>query len=156
MSFRLKLLPVALCAAALAGCATAPPATYEVANSRVYPWNKDQAFDRVVAASQTNDMFVTASDRRFGVLNVERAVITPARTGAVYNWADCGTMSLAEQPVSQLAELNMVVEPAPGGARVTVNTRFTEMRQDVRNRSRRLNCTSTGVLERQLLEQIAH
>jgi hypothetical protein len=101
-------------------------------------------------------MYVTASDKRSGVLSVERALNAPTRAGAVYDWADCGLVSLAERPVSQLAELNLVVEPAGAGARVTVNTRFSELRQDIRHSTRRVSCTSTGALERELLDSCAH
>lgn len=157
MPIHSRLLAGALCTVSLAGCATAPPSTYAVQNSRVYPWSRDQVFDRAVAVSQRNRMFVTTSDRRVGVLNVERRIVSPGRSGAVYDWADCGQVSVLEQPVSQLAELNLVLEPASAGAtRVTINTRFTELRQNVRRESHRLNCTSTGALERELLEQMAH
>ena len=143
-------------AALLAGCATAPPSTYTVANSRTYPSSKDAVFDRVLTISTRNSMYVTASDKRSGVLTFERAIAAPSRMGAVYDWADCGMVSLVERPVSQLAELNMVVEPTGAGTRVTINTHFSELRQDLSHNTRRVTCTSTGALEHELLESFAH
>jgi len=151
-----RLLTGLSAAALLAGCATAPPPTYTVANSRVYPSSREDVFERVLTVSTRNSMYVTASDKRSGVLSFERAVNAPTRTGAVYDWADCGLISLIERPVSQLAELNMVVEPAESGTRVTINTRFSELRQDVSHSTRRVSCTSTGALEHELLESFAH
>ena len=150
-------LLMGLCGAVmLAGCASAPPSTYAVANSRVYPSGSEVLFQRVLTISTRNSMYVTASDKRSGVLSVERAINAPSRTGAVYDWANCGLVSLIERPVSQLAELNMVVEPDGSGARVTINTRFTELREDVSQNTHRVNCITTGVLERELLESFAH
>jgi hypothetical protein len=156
MSPQSRLLTGLAAAALLNGCATAPPQTYAVANSRVYPSAKDAVFERVLTVSTRNSMYVTASDKRTGVLTVERAINAPARTGAVYDWADCGLISLIERPVTQLAELNMVVEPAGAGSRVTINTQFSELREDVARNTHRVNCTTTGALERQLLESFAH
>ena len=156
MPLSLRLLSSAICVVTLVGCATAPPTTYDVVNSRVYPWGKEEVFGRLVDVAARNAMFVTASDRRYGVHNVERSIVSPSRSGAVYNWADCGLVSLTERPTTQFVELSMVVEPAKAGSRVTINSRFSEVRQDLTNRTRRLNCTSTGVLERELLESMAH
>jgi len=152
-----RLLTGIAAAGLLAGCATAPPSTYSVANSRVYPSSSEAVFERVLTVSTRNSMYVTASDKRSGVLSFERAINAPSRTGAVYDWADCGLISLIERPVSQMAELNMVIEPAgSGAARVTINTRFTELRQDVSHNTHRVNCTTTGALEHELLESFAH
>jgi hypothetical protein len=152
---RSSLLIGALGAAALAGCATAPPSNYAVNNTRTYPTSKDAMFERLLTVSTRNSMLVTSSDKRSGVLSFERSVLAPSRSGAVYDWADCGLVSLAERPISQLAEVNMVVEDAGAGSKVTINSRFSETRQDMSHRSRRLECTTTGALEQQLLESFA-
>ena len=143
-------------AALLAGCATAPPPTYAVANSRIYPYAKEAVFERVLAVSSRNNLQVTATDKRAGVLSFERPIVAPTRSGAVYDWADCGLISLAERPISQLAELNMVVEPAGSGAKVTIGARYSEMRQDLSHNTHKVECTSTGALEQELLEAFAH
>lgn len=156
MRYNARTLIAVLAAATAGGCATAPPADYPVTNSRFYPSRTEVVYDRVLAASTRNNYYVTASDRRSGVLNVERAIVSPARTGSVHNWADCGAVSLLEQPVSQLVELSLVVEPSGPGATVTINSRFSELRQDVHRATRRVNCTTNGQLEYEMLEQLAH
>jgi hypothetical protein len=158
MTSSIRVLTSALGAAALAGCATAPPRSYEISNSRTFIAGQEQMFQRALDTTARNQLYVKISDRRNGVLNVERSIVAPSRTGGVYDWADCGSLSLLEQPVSQLVELNVVVEPVGqgGGSKVTLNTHFSELRQDVRRVAYRVNCTSTGQLEHELLQQLAH
>ena len=156
MSSLLRLLTGLAGAALLSGCATAPPSTYAVVNSRVYPSSKEAMFERALTVSSRKSMFVTASDKRTGVLSVERSINAPSRAGAVSDWADCGLVGVIERPLSQLIELNMVVEPNGAGARVTINSRFSELRQGTSRGVRRVSCTSTGMLERDLLEAFAH
>ena len=140
----------------LTGCATAPPSRYSVPNARFYPASKDVMWERVMALFAENSMYVTASDKASGVVSFERADVAPNRSGAVYDWADCGAVGLMERPVNQLADLNVVVQATPGGARVVINSRFSEKREDLQRKARRVSCTSTGALEMRMLELLAH
>ena len=155
MRVGVKVLAGLLANALLSACATAPPSDYSVTNSRFYPLRKDEVYDRMLAVSARQSYYVTASDRRNGVLNLERALVAPDRTGAVHNWADCGSVSLLEQPVSQLVELSVVVEPSGPGSTVTINSRFSETRRDVKRATRRVLCTTTGQLEFEMLATLA-
>ena len=78
----------------LTGCATAPPSRYSVPNSRFYPTSKEVMWERVMAQFTGNSMYVTASDKASGVVSFERADVAPNRSGAVYDWADCGEVGL--------------------------------------------------------------
>lgn len=135
------------------GCATAPPPRHDVQNALVYPDREDRVWAKVVSVS-TQNMYLTRVDRTQGVLTAEEAVIAPNRTGAVYDWADCGAVGILERPISQLADVTFVVEPAPGGTRVTVSPRFSELREDVRRNLRRVSCTSTGAFEYRFLQAL--
>lgn len=152
----LARMTCALAAAGLAaGCATAPPADFPVANKRDYAMRKDEAFDRIVSLSARNSYYVTGSDRRTGLVTLERALAAQDRGGTVRDWADCGAVSLLERPLSQTVELSVLVEPKGAGSTVTINSRFSELRSDLNRKTREVPCTTTGQLEYEMLALVA-
>jgi hypothetical protein len=146
------------CAAALSlfltGCATAPWTQEAIVNAKVFPESRDRVWARVLRTTARGDLSVTGADSANGVVSAELSMAAWDGSGNIHgDWAVCGSSGLLQRPLSQHADLKIVVSPDAAGTSVTINTRFSELRQDRRNRAtRRVRCTSTGVLEGQLLE----
>lgn len=138
----------------LAGCATglgAAPA--QQADSREYPDRYDVIWRRILEGSARHSMQVTKLDRANGLINAAREITAPTDGGTIFDWADCGWNQGIERPLAQRAELNYVLRPQASGARLTVNARFAELRQNLATRKVHwADCPSTGVLEKQMLE----
>ena len=72
------------------------------------------------------------------------------------SWADCGARSVLGYATRQEVLLNYVVhQEADGRTTVTLNGRFRELRTILPSRPAEwVECKSTGVLERSMLEAI--
>lgn len=138
----------------LAGCATGfATAQAPQADSREYPDRYEVIWRRVLEGSARRSMQVTKADQANGLISAAREITAPADGGTVFDWADCGWNQVVERPLSQRAELTYVLRPQGPGARLTVNGRFAELRQNVATRKVHwVECPSTGVLEKEMLE----
>lgn len=138
----------------LTGCATAPWTQEPIVNAKVFPESKDRVWARILRTTAREDLSVTGADSVNGVVSAELNMAAWDSSGDIHgDWAVCGSGGLLQRPLSQHADLKIVVSPDPAGTSVTINTRFSELRQDKRSRAtRRVRCTSTGVLEGQLLD----
>ena len=131
------------------GCATAPQ-QFEFDKTRTIPESKDVVWERLVGFFASNNLSIKTIEKDSGIIAAERMIGRPGSGGKILDWADCGS-ELLMTPINQTADLNVFVRPAPGGATVTVNTRFSESRQFADERPTVTICNSTGALERELL-----
>lgn len=100
-------------------------------------------------------MYVSSADKLNGSIRAELSVVAPSRSGMVRDWADCGTVSLLERPLNQLAEVIISIRPSDAGVTVSVGTQFKELRQASNGSVRTINCKSTGVLEDEMLLRLS-
>jgi hypothetical protein len=147
--------PLIACLAAtvlVGGCATVKPDPSEFGNSRTYPDTREAVWRRILGGSARNAMFVTHADNQNGLISVEREIVSP-QGGTVFDWADCGWGGVFEHTLSQRVELNYLVRNEQKGTSVTLNGKFKELRINIANRNAHwVTCSSTGVLEQELLE----
>jgi hypothetical protein len=137
----------------LTGCATAPWSQASIVNAKVFPESRDRVWARVVRTTPRENLSITGADKLNGVVSAELSMTASNGSGDIHNWAVCGLNGLLQRPLSQHADIKIVVAPDPAGTSVTINTQFSELRQEKRSRAnRRVSCTSTGVLEGELLD----
>jgi hypothetical protein len=153
-----SLLSVAAAAVLLSGCVTAPVGGTERSDARTYADGRAAIWQRILTASAGNSMFIRQADLANGVITVDRD-ITPIGgelfdQSTIFSWAECGRGGVMGHAVSQHVEINYLVHEEPNGpTTVTINGRFRELRTNIRSRRQEwVTCTSTGVLERKLLD----
>jgi hypothetical protein len=152
------ILPV-LAAALLGGCATLPAGTAQGADSRTYPDSRALIWQRILATSARNSMFVRQADAANGIIAVDREMAPQSGdlfTAAISTWADCGSRSLVGRALRQDVALDYLVRAERDGrTTVTINGRFRELRANYPTQQPQwVECKSTGVLERSMLEAI--
>ncbi len=103
---------------------------------RVHDFLQDQGFD------------VVKEDQTSGVIESRR--LTP-KTGALAHLADCPS-KLFWSTQHQVTDLNIIIKPAPDGARVTVKAAFLEAGKPGKKGLPELACVSQGVLESAVLD----
>ena len=140
----------------LSGCATLDPPRSETAVSRTYPDSRDAIWRRILSYSAGRSMFIRQADAANGVITVDREIIDPQVDGfadSIFGWAQCPS-SMLNRTVSQRVEINYVVKSERDGrTTVTMNGRFAENRMNVvQHKQEWVNCSSTFVLERSLLD----
>lgn len=148
-----SIVLLAALSATLASCVTAPD-VYDFPKSRVIPESKDVVWGRVVEFFASNSLSIKTIEKDSGLVVAERMFSAPSRGSSVGAWASCGSEPLAV-PVRQSADLNVFVRPQGSGVSVTVNTRFTEVRQLGGYESLTLECNSNGSLEAMVLDAAA-
>ena len=143
----------------LGGCASLPAGAFQSAEARTYPDSRTSIWQRILTTSARNSMFVRQADAANGVIAVDREIAPDA--GSIYeasigSWADCGARSVLGYATRQEVLLNYVVhQEADGRTTVTLNGRFRELRTILPSRPAEwVECKSTGVLERDMLEAI--
>ena len=139
----------------LAGCATAPWPQEAIRNAIVVPEAREQVWARIIRTTARNDLSITGADKVNDIVSAELSIAPRDESGNIHgNWAVCGGGGLLRRPLSQHADLKILVLPHPQGTNVTINARFSETRQDKRTRETQLvSCTTTGVLEAELLDR---
>lgn len=154
---------LAVVAALLAGCATAPQ-SYQVERVREYQAPREVLWSRLVSYFAGNQFQVKTISERDGVIHGEQERAFPQdasnserRAGFIGGYADCGDV-FTSMPEGQKIELNVVLlETAQARTRVTVNALFRETYYDLSGWGSEPPprvCNSTGVLERQILDRI--
>lgn len=129
----------------IGGCVT-KPVERQIEKSRTYSMSKDKVWERVIEVFATENIQVKTIEKASGLIAAEPASFDPS-------FADCGAEALAIV-VGKTAVMNVFVRPASGGTQVTVNTKFQERRNYDRN-FWTVDCFSTGVLEKQILDAIS-
>jgi hypothetical protein len=141
----------------LSGCATLePPRSSDTAVSRTYPDSRDAIWRRILSYSAGRSMFIRQADAANGVITVDREIVDPQSdmfADTIFGWAQC-PRSMINRPLSQRIEINYVVkQERDGRTTVTMNGRFGENRMNlIRHKAQWVNCSSTFVLERSLLD----
>jgi len=155
------VLPVLAAAAIiLSGCATLPTGAAEGSASRTYSDSRASIWQRVLSSSARNSMFVRQADMENGLVAVDREIVPsePVQLfeDSIFSWADCGSRGLTGRVVRQRVQLNYVIRPeADGRTTVTLNARFQELRNSTpAKKPEWIDCKSTGMLERDMLEAI--
>jgi uncharacterized protein YceK len=143
----------------LSGCATvASRPAAERADARTYPDSRAAIWQRILSASADNSMFIRQVDLANGVITVDRDITAVGGElfdeSTIFSWAECGRGSMLGHALSQRVEINYLVREEPNGpTTVTINSRFRELRSNIRSHAPEwVTCTSTGVLERKLLD----
>jgi len=155
---KVPVLPL-LAAALLGGCATLPSGASQGGDSRTYSDSRASIWQRILATSAGHAMFVRQADAANGIIAVDREIAPDALglfEASIANWADCGTRSVLGRAVRQEVALNYLVrQERDGRTTVTLNGRFRELRANYPTQSPQwVECKSTGVLERRMLEAI--
>jgi len=152
----MKTIGLAACVSAavlVSGCASTLPHDAPYANSQTYPETREAIWGKVLSMSAHNAMIVSA-DTANGIIDAHREIVSPDGD-AVYNWADCGSSGVFGRPLSQKIEVHYLVQRDEAGTKVVVNTEFKELRLNVaRQKSSWVTCSSTGVLEEELLDAL--
>ena len=138
-----RFLPFCL-VALLAGCAT-PPGTHTVQAVRTYEKPYDQVWEDVVEFLASNNIQIKNIAKDSGVIYAERMSFKN-------DIADCGQPGLF-QIVGRTGGFNIFVRRTKDKAQVSINTTFKETRQ-FQSTVMSVDCTSTGVLENQILAAI--
>jgi hypothetical protein len=137
--------------AALAPQAAAQPSLPPAAHTQSYSYPQELGWRQVMSVLGRRQLFISSSDLRRGLIQAELSIVAPPRSGTIWDWADCGAVGLTERPRSQLADLTISIQPLGAGATISVAAQFTEVREGVDGAVRTLRCTSTGVLEDDML-----
>lgn len=151
------LISILAAAALLSGCASLPPGQPGKTDQRTYADSRASIWQRILLTSANRSMFIRQADTANGLIVTDREFV-PAGSelleNSISNWAWCGSGGLLGRTLSQRVELNYLVrEERDGRTTVTVNGRFRELRVDIPTHPPQwVECTSTGALERQLLE----
>lgn len=140
------LMPLAV----LAGCATAPE-QHAFENSRTYKQSHDQAWTHIKKYLADNNFQVRTELKTSGVIYAQKDHLD------LNGIADCGKPGVGEyidttlHPVTNTwATLDVAVAAQGGQTKVTVNTKF-QQEQGGDGEVSTTECTSTGVLEQQIL-----
>jgi hypothetical protein len=157
----MRKIPLLVVGAALllgAAAPATPPEPTETTASRTYPYSEESVWGRILATSARKSMVVRRADRTDGVISVDREIVTPQTdifANTIFDWADCGRGGAFERAETQRVEVDYAVrhEPQDGATTVTLTGRFQELRKNVASQKTRwVNCASTGALERELLD----
>ncbi len=153
------LLPLLAASLLLSGCATLFPKPTEVSVSRTYPDSREAVWQRILSSSARNSMFIRQADRADGVITVDREIASPnvdIFSDTIFDWAQCPRGGVVERTLSQRVEINYLVrQERDGTTTVTMNHRFGENRRNIPlHREHWVNCASTGLLERHLLDSL--
>jgi hypothetical protein len=141
----------------LSGCATLTPPRPDVVAARNYSDSQESVWRRILATSARQSMFIRQADSVNGVITADREISSPRADifeNNIFDWAECEWTGPFDRILSQRIEVNYLVRPERNGTTtVTLNARFQELRMNVPlHKSEWVNCTSTGVLERSMLE----
>jgi hypothetical protein len=131
--------------------AAAQPSPAPAAHTQSYSYPQERGWRQVMSVLGRRQLYISTSDQRLGLIQAQLSIVAPPRSGTVRDWADCGAVGLTERPVSQLADLTIGIQPFAAGATISVTAQFTEVREGVDGAVRTLRCTSTGVLEDDML-----
>jgi hypothetical protein len=130
----------------------------ESAASRTYPDSRASIWERILATSARSSMFVRQADAANGIIAVDRNIAPEGGDleASISNWADCGVRSVLGRVIRQEVALNYLVrQERDGRTSVTLNGRFRELRATFPSQPPQwVECKSTGVLERDMLEAI--
>lgn len=153
-----QLARAMMAAPMLAGFSSAPPPQAAVQPSQApaaytqnYTYPQERGWRQVMSVLGRRQLYISTSDQQRGLIEAELSIVAPPRSGTIGDWADCGAVRLTERPLGQLADLTIRIQPLGAGATISVAAQFTEMREGVDGAVRTLHCTSTGVLEDDML-----
>lgn len=153
-----KIAFVFAVSALVTGCAT-PAAYYNFDKSRVIDAPKDVVWSRIIGNFAANSVPIKTIEKASGIIYAESRLAKPSYKdkGKILDWADCGIDSFAVPQEREVAYNVFVVEEVSSKTRVTVNTTFTEIRQNALTAPalQRVNCNSTGSLEKAMLDVAA-
>jgi len=133
----------------LAGCASGPPPP--VATMRAVALAPEATRTRALEALIASGLAIRRSEA--GVITAER--IHNDGGAAIARWAACDSPGAGAPPPTYRTDVTVRVRPAAGGASVTVNARFGEVRPLIDEGSWGvLPCASRGVLETTILDTV--
>lgn len=147
-----------LCAVAIgisgivAACSPAPPPPRTVENERIYPLPRAEVWQRAVDWVSASQLTIKSIDKDSGLIYADA---TYSDFDAIDAFADCGSTGFYHEWGAAL-QLNLFVTEAAGGAKLRANAKI---RQELMSRfnpavKSSVDCVSTGVLERQLLDAV--
>jgi len=143
----------------LSGCASLPAGTAQGSDQRTYSDSRTSIWQRILATSASNSMFVRQADTANGIIAVDREIAPESLElfdAWIAHWADCGSRGVLGRALRQEVALNYVVrEERDGRTTVTLNGRFRELRARYpAQQPQWVECKSSGALEREMLEAI--
>jgi len=140
-----KLLITATIVMALTGCVT-PPNVHQIRNDVAFQKSYDFVWERIVYVFARNNIAVKNIAKDSGVIFAERAAFDDSL-------ADCGKPGMFF-PISRRVQLNVFVNRSGKDPVVSINTEFIEMRRFMNSPPEPFICTSRGVIENTILNEI--
>ena len=147
----MRTLIASISAVILTACASTP-GTYTFENSRTVDASFDKTWEAVIGYFAENNIGIETLEKDSGIIVAEN---TRYRIGVTPYVADCG-VKLAKENIGT-ARVNIFAKPVSDDKTdVQVNTAFSFMTRDwtTTGALRPSNCTSTGELEKSLLDRI--
>lgn len=141
-----------IAALALSGCSPTPPPPRTIENERTYAMPRDEVWQRTVDWLTASQLTIKSIDKESGLIYADA---TYSDFDAIDAYADCGSTGFYHEWGAGL-QLNVFVTEAQGGTKLRANAKI---RQELMSRFNpsvhsSVDCASTGVFERQLLDAI--
>ena len=134
---------------ACAGCGSAPQ-KHEFDKSRTVTQSYDQTWEDIVSFFASRNIQVKNIAKDSGVIYAEEAEVDPTDP-------DCGKPPALWRPISNQGRFNVFVKRGEQKQVVSVNAQFAQVLQtEIANppSTQTVSCTSTGMLERQILQSL--
>ncbi|MHB8286232.1 MAG: hypothetical protein ACYDD1_16365 [Caulobacteraceae bacterium] len=110
-----------------------------------------EVWHRVHDFLQDQGYAVSREDVTAGTIDSQRSVLG---TGTFKGLAECRS-KLFWHPQREIASLTIIIKPATDGTKVTANASFVQAEQNKKKGALSLDCTTSGVLERAVLDVAA-
>lgn len=120
-------------------------------HQRIVPTTTTEVWRRVHDFLQDQGYAVSREDLVAGTIDSSRSV---RGSGSFKGLAECRS-KLFWHPEREIANLTILIKPAMDGAKVTANASFIQAEQNKKKGALSLDCTSSGVLERAVLDVAA-
>lgn len=136
----------------LSGCIT-PPAPHDFQNSQTYAEPFDLVWRKTVQFFSSNNIEIKTIDKSSGVIYAEFGNVPVDNT-----FMDCGQHGL-EIVVADAGQFNVfIVSNGGNSTTATINDDFQQTRTTISNTNQTfiVKCSSTGVLEQQILSSLGN
>ncbi len=138
-----------------------PPKIYNFDHSRVIQKDFDVTWSKLIQWFGNNNTPIKTIEKASGIISTEYRL----KTDAVSNAMDCGTSGFGAtiKQNGYTGNFNIVVEKlSENSTKVTINTFFNGLRDDLQyidgkyvNIETKIDCNSTGYLEKEILDYIS-
>jgi hypothetical protein len=145
----MRLVTIALVAIVCAGCGSAPQ-KHDFDKSRTVTQGYDQTWEDIVSFFASRNIQVKNIAKDSGVIYAETSEVDPTD-------ADCGKPPMLWVAISNQGRFNVFVRKGDQKQVVSVNAQFIQVQQTAMTNpptTKTVSCTSTGLLEREILTSL--